>query len=143
MARDVLNRRPESKESHMYRPLASFLLLALFSAWNVPSGIASSNAGSEQASEKKSPNQSKSKESASLTGCVDEQDGHYILIHDQTREKLASLVAEGFENEGFAKHVGHKVTVKGTSVPADSTGPIFRVRSIETVNETCAPQQVQ
>jgi hypothetical protein len=118
----------------------------MFSAWSVSGGIASSNAGSEQAEKQKQDQkqkQSKGAPSASLTGCVDEQDGHYVLIHDQTREKLASLVAEGFENEGFAKHVGHKVTVKGTSVPADGAGPIFRVRTIETVNETCAPQQVR
>jgi len=142
MARDVLNSQGESM---MYRPKASFLLLALFSAWSVTGGIASSNAGSEQAAQKQDQKQkqSKSKETASLTGCVDEQDGHYILIHDQTREKLASLVAEGFENEGFAKHVGHKVTVKGTSVPADGASPTFHVRSIETVNETCASEQVK
>jgi hypothetical protein len=51
---------------------------------------------------------------------------------------VADLEADGFPTEGFAKHVGHKVTVRGTSNPAN-TRPVFKVRSIETISETCAP----
>jgi hypothetical protein len=61
------------------------------------------------------------------------------LIDDRTRNPIASLEAEGFETEGFAKHVGHKVTVRGTSIPGGAR-PVFRVRSVETVSETCGPQ---
>ena len=83
---------------------------------------------------------SKSKNSvASLTGCVDEQDGQYILVNDHTLSPIANLEADGFPTEGFAKHMGHKVTVRGTS-STDGTKPVFRVRTIETVSETCAPQ---
>lgn len=74
-----------------------------------------------------------------MTGCVDEQEGRYILLNDHTREPIADLVADGFETEGFAKHVGHKVTVRGTSSPA-SGRPVFKVRTIETVSESCEPQ---
>lgn len=129
----------------MYRRIASITLLAFVFAWGLVS-VAASNPGSEQAGEKQDQKQkekqSKAKDSgASLTGCVDEHDGHYVLISDRTRDPIADLEAEGFPTEGFAKHVGHKVTVRGTS---NSSGarPLFRVRSVETISDTCSPQQV-
>jgi hypothetical protein len=75
---------------------------------------------------------------SSLTGCVDEKEGHYILVDDRSLSPVADLEADGFPTEGFAKHMGHKVTVRGTS-SSGSTRPVFKVRSIETVSETCAP----
>jgi hypothetical protein len=78
----------------------------------------------------------------SLTGCIDEQEGRYVLVDDRTLNVVATLEADGFPTEGFAKHMGHKVTIRGTSSLAGAL-PIFRVRSIETVSDTCAPQQKQ
>jgi hypothetical protein len=75
---------------------------------------------------------------ASLTGCLDEKEGHYILVDDRSLNPVADLEADGFPTEGFAKHMGHKVTVQGTSNSAGAR-PVFKVRSIETVSETCAP----
>lgn len=75
---------------------------------------------------------------ASLSGCLDQQEGHYILANDRTLAPLADLEADGFPTEGFAKHVGHKVTVRGTST-SGSARPLFKVRTIETLSETCAP----
>jgi hypothetical protein len=75
---------------------------------------------------------------SSLSGCVDQKEGHYILVDDRNLNPVADLEADGFPTEGFAKHVGHKVTVRGTS-SSGSTRPVFKVRSIETVSETCAP----
>jgi hypothetical protein len=92
--------------------------------------------------EKKQPRaegQDKGK-SGSLTGCVDQQDGRYVLTDDRNLQPIADLEADGFPTEGFAKHVGHKVTVKGSSKPGSSR-PVFKVRSIETVSQTCAPGQ--
>ncbi|MFI5382307.1 MAG: hypothetical protein ACHRHE_23675, partial [Tepidisphaerales bacterium] len=66
---------------------------------------------------------------SSLTGCVDEKEGHYILVDDRNLSPVADLEADGFTTEGFAKHVGHKVTVRGTS-SSGSTRPVFKVRSI-------------
>ncbi len=77
---------------------------------------------------------------ASMTGCVDEQDSRYVLTDDRTLNPIANLEADGFPTEGFAKHMGHKVTVRGTSNPGDPL-PVFKVRSIETISETCAPQR--
>ena len=75
---------------------------------------------------------------SSLTGCLDEKEGHYILVDDRNLNPVADLEADGFPTEGFAKHVGHKVTVRGTS-SSGSARPVFKVRSIATISETCAP----
>ena len=130
----------------MYRWAVCLALLALASAWSLP-GVAATISGSEQADPKsrqdQKQKQSKAKDGgASLTGCIDEQNGHYVMISDRTRDPIADLEAEGFESEGFAKHVGHKVTVRGTSNPGESR-PLFKVRSIETVSDTCAPQSLK
>jgi hypothetical protein len=83
--------------------------------------------------------QQKNTSTRSLTGCIDQQSGQYVLVDDHSLNRIADLEAEGFPTEGFAKHVGHKVTVRGTAT-ADGKQPIFKVRTIETVSETCAPQ---
>ncbi len=79
------------------------------------------------------------KAGGSMTGCVDQQDGRFVLVDDKTLNPIADLAAEGFPEEGFAKHLGHKVTVRGISSPGE-TRPLFKVRSIEALSETCAPQ---
>jgi hypothetical protein len=121
----------------MYRPLASTVTLTLVLIWALPgasSDPAAAQTGRKQ-EEKKAPAKSKAG-TASMTGCIDEQEGRYMLLDDRSREPIANLEAEGFETEGFAKHVGHKVTVRGISSPGGAR-PVFRVRSIETVSETC------
>jgi len=84
----------------------------------------------------------KKPEDASLTGCVDQQEGQYVLVDDHDLKVVTRLEAEGFSNEGFAKHMGQKVTVRGTNNPSGAN-PVFKVRRIETVSETCAPQAAQ
>jgi hypothetical protein len=98
------------------------------------------SAPTAQAPSKKRP-PAKEKES-SLTGCVDEQDGRYILVDERDLKPVADLEADGFPTEGFAKHMGHKITVRGTSNSAGSR-PVFRVRVIEPVSDACAPQAQQ
>jgi len=128
----------------MDRRLIPLTMLALVFAWGRP-GVAASDSGSEQADRKQQEQkqkQSKAKDSgASLTGCIDEQNGHYVMVNDRTLDPIADLQAEGFETEGFAKHMGHKVTVRGTSSPGE-TRPLFKVRSIEAISDTCAPQSL-
>src|ERR1039457_3430090 len=80
----------------------------------------------------------KAESESSLSGCVDEREGRYILVDDRSLSPVADLEADGFPTEGFAKHMGHKVTVRGTS-SSGSTRPVFKVRSIDTLSETCAP----
>jgi hypothetical protein len=74
---------------------------------------------------------------ASLTGCIDEQEGKWVLVNDHDMAVIANLAADGFPPEGFAKHVGHKVTVRGTS-SSGASRPLFKVRVIEVISETCA-----
>ena len=76
-------------------------------------------------------------QTASLSGCIDEQNGNWVLVHEQTRAIIANLVAEGFPAEGFAKHLGEKVTVRGTASP-DVSSSVFKVRTVETISETCS-----
>jgi len=122
----------------MNRPIAAIALLAITLVWSLP-GAALDSAPS-QADRKQEEKKEPSKNSAaSMTGCIDEQEGQYVLIDDRTRGTIASLEAEGFEKEVFAKHVGHKVTVRGTSIPGSAL-PTFRVRSIETISDTCGAQ---
>jgi hypothetical protein len=77
---------------------------------------------------------------SSLSGCIDEQNGRYVLVDERNLEPVADLEADGFPTEGFAKHMGQKVTVRGTS-SSGSARSLFKVRSIETVSDTCAPTQ--
>ena len=99
----------------------------------------SATAGQAPTSQKKSQDgKKKAASGASLTGCVDEKEGHYILVDDRNLSPVADLEADGFPTESLAKHMGHKVTVRGTS-NSGSTRPVFKVRTIETVSETCAP----
>ena len=113
------------------------------------SGIVPQIAMATQAqTQTKKAEQKKKPGGASLTGCVDQQDGQFVLVDDHDLKVVASLDAEGFPVEGFAKHVGQKVIVRGVAASGaassgDSGGarPVFKVRTIETVSETCAPPQ--
>jgi len=122
----------------MQKRVASILVFSIAALACAPSAVLASPQQPQPKSQKKAPE--RKPEQASLTGCVDEHEGTYVLIHDQTRAPLANLEADGFENEGFAKHLGHKVTVRGTANPAGTERPVFKVRSVETISETCGPQ---
>ena len=122
---------------------AIFAVLALSgyaaSAGTPPAPVPASPAAAGQEQKEQPKSGSKQKETA-LTGCVDEKAGQYVLTNDRNLITIANLEADGFPTEGFAKHLGHKVTVRGTS---NSTGsiPTFKVRSIETVSSSCGPNQ--
>lgn len=76
----------------------------------------------------------------SLTGCVDERDGQYVLTTDTDVKPVARLEpAAGSPEDNFAKHVGHKVTVRGKLSQQEGTLPVMRVESITVVSEKCAP----
>jgi hypothetical protein len=119
---------------------AAVLVLMVLASLNLSgaqSNLAMSHAqGQQPKTEPKDKAESKD-QTASLMGCVDEQEGKWVLVNDQTMAVIATLAADGFPTEGFAKHVGHKVTVRGTA-SSDGSRPLFKVRSIETISETCA-----
>ena len=99
--------------------------------------------GSADSSQKKAaPKAKKSNRQTpeSLTGCVDEQDGKYVLLDDRMLNKLANLeTSVAGAEDVFAKHVGHKVVVKGNKASGQET--VFKVTSIEDVAAVCAPAQ--
>ena len=70
-----------------------------------------------------------------LAGCVDEQDGHYVLLNDGM-VKIANLQLVNSDQETFAKHLGRKVQVKGTWVPRGGNS-LFKVTAIEHVAGNC------
>jgi hypothetical protein len=108
------------------RLIGIFITLAIIV---VPSSLA-------QGGKKSAPKQQQKSETT-LTGCVDQQEGRYVLVDDRGLKKISELEADGFPVEGFAKHLGHKVVVRGTSITGDKA--LFKVRAVETVSETCAP----
>jgi hypothetical protein len=114
------------------RLFAAVIILAV----GIPQTVVASQA---QKNETKKAEQKKKPEGASLSGCVDQQEGQFVLVDDHDLKLVTALEAEGFPTEGFAKHVGQKVIVRGTNNPG-GTRPAFKVRSIEKVSETCAPQ---
>ena len=91
-------------------------------------------AASKPGQDAPTPGQSAPKASQSLTGCVDEQDGQYILLDNQML-KIANLQSEGSDQEVFAKHLGRMVKVKGTK-SAGQEGT-FTVTSIEPIPGNC------
>jgi hypothetical protein len=123
----------------MWQVFARSVVVGTVLAWGIIPQAAMASQAQTQA---KKVDQKKKPEGASLTGCVDQQDGQFVLVDDHDLKVVANLDAEGFPTEGFAKHVGSKVTVRGISTTG-GTRPVFKVRSIETVSETCAPQATQ
>jgi len=123
-------------EAAMRRHLMILAGLAL-AAMTVKPSVAVAEQAQQPARQKKQPD---GKTQASLTGCVDEQDGQYVLIQEQSRSLIAQLEADGFPTEGFAKHLGHKVTVRGTSHSSGGDRPVFRVRSVEALTDACGPE---
>jgi len=76
---------------------------------------------------------------ASLTGCVDERDGQYVLTNDTDLQPIARLQpAAGSPQDNFARHMGHKVTVRG-ALSKEGPLPIMTVESVKGVSDTCAP----
>jgi len=125
----------------MNRRFITLPLIAFLYAGFVLGAYPQPQSGGQQQEQPKSQPKSQPKQvGTSMTGCVDQQDGHYVLVNDRNLTPIASLEADGFPTEGFAKHMGHKVTVRGTANSGEPL-PIFKVRSIETLSDTCEPQQ--
>jgi hypothetical protein len=116
------------------------IMFALVAVITLPAMTASPVPGSDD--QQTQPKKEQKGKESSLTGCVDEHEGRYILVDDRALQPIADLEADGFPTEGFAKHMGHKVTVRGTSIPG-GTRPMIKVRSIQTVSDTCAPQELK
>jgi len=122
--------------NEMMRPKPASLALLML-AISALAPVALSSAQTPASPKKGTDSKKKTVPQASLSGCIDQQEGRYVLIDDRTMNPVADLDADGFPTEGFAKYMGHKVTVRGISNPG-STRTAFKVRSIETISESCA-----
>jgi hypothetical protein len=71
----------------------------------------------------------------SLTGCIDEQFGQYVLLDGQM-QKIVNLQSAGPKKEVFAKYVGHKVEVRGTRSSGLKTAA-FIVAGIVQIADMC------
>jgi hypothetical protein len=116
------------------------LLIAILTVVPTTSLLTVAQAQNQKAPAKQKKSSEGKAQQAALTGCVDEHDGHYVLLQEQNRAVIAHLEAEGFPTEGFAKHLGHKVTVRGTASSSGAERPVFKVRSVEAVSDACGPQ---
>jgi len=81
-----------------------------------------------------SMDQSAAMAQGSLTGCIDEQDGRYVLLDDHM-VKITNLESAGSDREVFAKHVGRMVRVRG-SKSSGLTGT-FKVTGIQRLEGSC------
>lgn len=85
------------------------------------------------------PGKTRTTAKSSLTGCVDERDGGYVLTNDTDLQPTARLQpAAGSPQDNFARHMGHKVTVRG-ALSKETPLPVMTVESVKTVSDTCAP----
>ena len=73
----------------------------------------------------------------SLTGCMDEQFGQYVLL-DSHMVKIAGLQYAGTSNDIFAKFVGHEVQIKGTKSPGSKA--TFTVTGVVQIADICGGQ---
>jgi hypothetical protein len=117
----------------MHRTLATIVALSVSPLiWSLP--VTAAQEKQQSGKQKKAPPKAAA---GSLTGCLDQQDGRYVLLNDVSRSPIANLEADGFPTEGFAKHVGHKVTVRGIASAGGTDRPTFKVRSVDTVSDAC------
>jgi hypothetical protein len=73
----------------------------------------------------------------SLTGCVDERNGQYVLAKDTNMGVIARLQpTAGSPDDNFARYVGNKVTVRG-KLSQDDTPPIMSVEGLTRVSQAC------
>jgi len=118
-------------------------MLLILSGTSLPvAGVAVARPSNQKQERNRQVQQPKTKaDGGSLTGCVDEQEGgRYVLIDEKSLVPIANLEAEGFPNEGFAKHLGEKVTVRGT-INSSGARPVVKVRSIEKLSNSCGGKQ--
>ena len=73
--------------------------------------------------------------SGSFVGCVDEQDGKYVLLDEQMRRYITLQPAGTDADSAFARFVGHKVQVSGAQ-PAGEANTV-KVEHIGAVASMC------
>ena len=86
----------------------------------------------DAAEKKKAP--VKARNTVTLTGCVDQRGDDFVLAGDRELAKVTTLRGDGFPDDNFGRHMGHKVRVHGRPVNGE-----FKVSKIEHLADSCAP----
>src|SRR4051812_8048254 len=94
-------RNYELERLDMIRFLASAMLPAIMCM-----GIA---AGADKKPGKRAP----AAKTTTFTGCIDQRGANYVLTGDKELHTVAVLHGDGFEDDNFAREMGHKVTIEG------------------------------
>jgi hypothetical protein len=76
--------------------------------------------------------QAASQGTQSLTGCVDEQNGHYVLRDDRTAQLVNLRSPDSNDDTWFARYLGHKAQVSGAQ-----GSDAFKVTRIDQVADMC------
>jgi hypothetical protein len=76
---------------------------------------------------------------STMTGCIDQRGEQYVLTGDKELNAVAVLHGEGFSDDNFARYMGHKVTLEGTS-SREGEALTVRVRKITDISDTCSPE---
>jgi hypothetical protein len=74
-----------------------------------------------------------------MTGCVDQRGDNFVLTGDEQLKAIAVLHGDGFPDENFARHMGHKVTVQGT-LSSEGEQQVMKVLKITHVSDSCSPE---
>jgi hypothetical protein len=74
-----------------------------------------------------------------MTGCIDQRGEQYVLTGDKELNAVAILHGDGFSDDNFARYMGHKVSVEGTSSREGETVTV-RVRKITDIADSCSPE---
>jgi hypothetical protein len=75
----------------------------------------------------------------SFTGCIDQKGENYVLTGDRELHTIAILHGDGFNDDNFARDMGHKVIVEG-SLAGDADPKTIRVKKVTKVSDSCAPE---
>ena len=67
-----------------------------------------------------------------LTGCLDQTRERYVIKSETDMTVVTELKGKGFSDDNFARYLGQKVTVHGTS-----KGDVFEVVKVTKLAETC------
>ncbi|HYI93443.1 MAG TPA: hypothetical protein VEX68_07860 [Bryobacteraceae bacterium] len=66
------------------------------------------------------------------SGCLDQSGEQYVLKSETDMTVVTKLKGKGFSDDNFARYLGHKVLVQGTS-----KGDVFEVVKVTKLAETC------
>ncbi len=73
------------------------------------------------------------------TGCLDQRGENYVLAGDKELQTEAVLHGDGFSDDNFARHLGHKVTISGT-LARDGNPVTIRVTKVTDIADECSPE---